>query len=97
MLTEFRIRPMQITYEGLQSIQFPEKIFRGCATIPEINQIEIIRQRTGAGQLRALVFVTYPLISHLSFSNPLCMDCAIDDSIKSTYLTTKGAKVSLKC
>ena len=37
---------------------------------------------------------TYPLISHFSRSKPLCMDWPIEDSIRSTYLITWGAKVS---
>ena len=37
---------------------------------------------------------TYPLISHFSRSKPLCMDCPIEDSMRSTYLITWGAKVS---
>lgn len=40
---------------------------------------------------------TYPLLSHRSFSNPLWIDWAIEDSIRSTYRTTKGAKVSRRC
>ncbi len=40
---------------------------------------------------------TYPLISQRSFSKPLCIDWAIELSIRSTYRTTWGAKVSRKC
>ena len=39
----------------------------------------------------------YPFISHLSFSKPLWIDCAMEDSIRSTYLITCGAKVSRIC
>ena len=39
----------------------------------------------------------YPFISHLSFSKPLCIDCAMEDSIRSTYLITCGANVSRIC
>lgn len=35
--------------------------------------------------------------SHDSRSKPLWMDCAIEDSIKSTYLTTSGANRSCRC
>lgn len=38
-----------------------------------------------------------PLLSHRSFSKPLWIDWAIDDSMRSTYLTTNGANVSRKC
>ncbi len=40
---------------------------------------------------------TNPLISHFSFSNPLWMDWAMDDSMRSTYRTTCGANVSRRC
>lgn len=43
------------------------------------------------------ISITYPLVSQRSFSKPLCMDWAIEDSIRSTYLTTNGANVSRKC
>jgi len=32
-----------------------------------------------------------------SRSNPLCMDWAMEDSIRSTYLTTRGANRSCRC
>lgn len=35
--------------------------------------------------------------SHDSRSKPLWMDCAIEDSIRSTYLTTSGANRSCRC
>lgn len=38
-------------------------------------------------------FRFYPLLSHLSFSKPLWIDWAIDDSMRSTYRTTKGANI----
>ena len=39
---------------------------------------------------------SYPWGFHVSFSKPLWIDWAMDDSIKSTYLTTWGAKTSLR-
>ena len=47
--------------------------------------------------MQCVLFTPYPLISHFSFSNPLCIDWAIELSIKSTYRTTWGAKVSRRC
>jgi len=35
-------------------------------------------------KLRYTAVTAYPFISHLSFSKPLWMDCAMEDSIRST-------------
>ena len=38
----------------------------------------------GRGDVWDVSCITYPLGSHFSFSKPLCMDCAMDDSMRST-------------
>ncbi len=65
------------------------------ATDPPMGHVYALPSRT-ACTLIECTLVAYPCGFQVSFSKPLCMDWAMDDSMRSTYLTTWGANTSLR-
>ena len=76
---------MSVLGENWHLSNQPKSIFRFCRIWINIDELRLVDT------------ITYPFISHFSFSNPLCIDCDIELSIKSTYLTTCGANRSRRC
>lgn len=87
---------LEVKFNSYCSMYEIDKVQQTFCLFRVIKLIKICIKVNGIKHIK-LRKIVYPLISHRSFSKPLWSDWAMDDSMRSTYRTTRGANVSRKC